>query len=227
MWRDPTPPEWLALVAGLKPALRIQREPRRALAEAAAARRRGFAVEVVELPTRVIVYVAATPAAARELRALEAAALPGQPARSEVRFDPAPHVGLGLALGFPRCCIDAFIARIARGADVDVDGRHAHEDHLAAVEALARSRHLDARANVFARDRTGGWVSHVPCAFDCAPSLAYADRVIAAYRAHDAAGAGVIATRLALAVAIERDGERRAPADASADACVLAFAVPA
>ena len=80
---------------------------------------------------------------------------------------------------------------------------------------------------MFARDRTGGWVSHVPCAFDCAPSVAYADRVIAAYRAHDAAGAGVIATRLALAVAIERDGERRAPADASADACVLAFAVPA
>ena len=227
MWRDPTPPEWLALVAGVKPALRIQREPRRALSEAAAARRRGFAVEVVELTDRAIVYVAATPAAARALRDFEAAALPGQPTRVDVSFDPAPHVALGAALGFPSCCVDAFIARIARGADVDADGRHAHEDHLAAAAALARSARVDARANVFARDRTGGWISHVPCAFDCAPSLAYADRVIAAYRAHDADGAAVIAARLARPVAIERDGQRREPADASADACVLGFAVPA
>ncbi|MBK9030457.1 MAG: hypothetical protein IPL61_03800 [Myxococcales bacterium] len=227
MWRDPTPPEWLALVAGLKPALRLQRAPRRALAEAAAARRRGFAVELTALPDRTIVYIAATPAAARALRALEAQALPGQPARAEVSFDPAPHRGLGAALGFPTCCVEAFVARIARGADVLASGARAHEDFIAASEAATRSRRLDARANVFARDHVSGWLSHVPCAFDCAPSLAYADRVIAAYRAHDRAGADELIARLGQAVAIDRTGRRTAPGEAAPDACVLAFADPA
>ena len=216
-----------ALVAGLKPALRIQRAPRRALAEAAAARRRGFAVELVALADRAIVYVAATPAAARALRELEARALPGQPARAEVSFDPAPHRGLGAALGFPPCCVEAFVVRIARGADVPASGGRAHEDFIAATEAAARSRRLDARANVFARDRVSGWLSHVPCAFDCGPSLAYADRVIAAYRAHDPRGVVELVRRLSAPVAIGTDGARTAPADAPADACVLAFADPA
>ena len=67
----------------------------------------------------------------------------------------------------------------------------------------------------------------MPCAFDCAPSLAYADRVIAAATAHDAAGAAVLRARLVSPVAIAPDGTRAAPADAPADACVLAFGDPA
>jgi len=225
VWRDPTPPEWLALIAGLKPALRLLRDPRRARAEAAAAARRGFAVALHDLGDRTIVYVARTPAAARALHALEGQALPGPTLRD--RFDPAPHRALGAALGFPACCVEAFVARIARGADVTATGARAHEDFIAASEAAARSRRLDARANVFAIDRTSGWLSHVPCAFDCAPSLAYADRVIAAATAHDAAGAAVLRARLVSPVAIAPDGTRAAPADAPADACVLAFGDPA
>ncbi len=225
-------------MAGLKPALRLQREPRQAEAEAAAARRRGFAVELVALPDaatgdrpgvsrRAIVYVAASAAAARALRELEAQALPGQPARIDRSFDPVPHRGLGAALGFPPCCVEAFVNRIARGADVLASGGHAHEDFIAATEAAARSRRLDARANVFARDRAPGWLSHVPCAFDCAPSLAYAGRVIAAYRAHDPAGVIELTTPLVVPVAIGTDGARTAPEQASAEACVLAFTDPA
>jgi hypothetical protein len=236
--RERTPPEWLALVAGLKPALRLQRDPRRAQAAATAARRRGFAVELVALldaatddragsSRRAIVYVAATASAARALRELEAQALPGEPARIDRPFDPAPHRGLGAALGFPPCCVEAFVARIARGADVLARGGRAHEDFIAASEAAARSRRLDARANVFARDRAPGWLSHVPCAFDCAPSLAYADRVIAAYRAHDPAGVVELTTRLGAPVAIGTDGSRTAPERATAGACVLTFTVPA
>ena len=198
MWRDPTPPEWLALVAGVKPALRLWRPAARARAEAAAAARRGFAVELIALGERALVYVARTPAAARALRDAEAAALPGQPAGAP--FDPAPHRALGALLGFPPCCVEAFVARIARGADVAADGGRADEAWIAATEAAARSTRLDARCNVFERDRRPGWLSHEPCAFDCAASVAYADRVIAAARAHDPDGARAHAARLALPV---------------------------
>ncbi len=223
--RDPTPPEWLALLAGVKPALRLLRDARRAQAEAAAARRRGFAIEVVALGARAIVYVARTPAAARAVRDAEAAALPGQAPRA--RFDPAPHEALGALLGFPPCCVVAFVARIARGADVAADGGRAHEDWIAATEAAARSAALDARANVFERDHLPGWLSHEPCRFDCPASLAYADRVIAVARAHDRVGADHLARRLAAPVAIARDGRRGAPGAPLVDACVLAFGDPA
>ena len=223
--RDPTPPEWLALLAGVKPALRLLRDARRAQAEAAAARRRGFAVELVALGARAIVYVARTPAAARAVRDAEAAALPGQPPRA--RFDPTPHEALGALLGFPPCCVAAFVARIARGADVAADGGRAHEDWIAATEAAARSAALDARANVFERDHLPGWLSHEPCRFDCPASLAYADRVIAVARAHDRVGADHLARRLAAPVAIARDGRRGAPGATLVDACVLAFGDPA
>lgn len=223
---DPDP-EWVALLAGVKPALRLLRAPRRALAEAEAARRRGFAVEIVALTDRALVYIAATPAAARALRELEARALPGRSAEGEPVFDPAAHRGLGHALGFPPCCVEAFVARIARGADVRADGRRAHEDFIAASEAAARSHRLDARANVFARERVGGWLSHGPCAFDCAPSLAYADRVIAACCALDPDATRERTRWLRAPVAIGTDGARTEPGLAAADACVLTFTDPA
>jgi hypothetical protein len=216
------------LLSGHKPALRLLRSPRRALAEAAAARRRGFAAEVAVLDDqRALVYIATTAAAARDLCALERAIRPGLPPRVDGPADLVAHRDLGLALGFPRCCIDRFVARIERGADRLPNGWIAHEDFIAASEAAARSIVLDSRCNVFAADRTSGWLSHVPCRFDCAASLAYADRLIAAYRRHAPADVLELERRLLHYVAIDRDGHRSDRESAAPDACHLGFTKPA
>lgn len=222
--------EWLALVEGVKPALRLWRDRTKAAAEAAAARRRGFAVEEVEVPgrpasPRAIIYVARTPAAARELRDLEARILPGQPLRALDDADLAAHRGLGAALGYPRCCVDGFLARVERGVTrLEPDGVHFHEDFVAATVALARSASLDPRCNIFAAGRNACWLSHVPCALDCAPSIAYATVVRSAYTRVSPVTAAQMDADLARDVAIGRDGRRSDLAGADPDACRLRFA---
>jgi hypothetical protein len=224
--RTPSPPEWLALIEGHKPALRLWSAAGRAAAEAAAARRRGFAVEEVAAPGagKVIVYVARTPAAARALRELEAPILPGQPIRPLAPADLDAHRGLGAALGFPACCVDAFVARVERGVDRLANHQRAHEDFVAMSEAVARSRVLRSLLNMFAADRSPGWVSHVVCRLDCDASIAYASAVRATCLRVDPEGARALDRALARDVAIGRDGRRSDLADADADACRLAFA---
>lgn len=219
--------EWVALCAGVKPALRVWQPRARAAAHADAARRRGFAVdEVARADGSAIVYIAPTAAAARSLREAEAVIAPRRPDPYDQRFDPAPHRRLGAGLGYPPCCVEAFIVRLARGVDRLPSGRRAHEDHVAAADARAASARLDARCNVFDAARSHGWLSHYPCRLDCAASIAYADAARAALLAVDAAQADRLATLLATAVAIEPDGRRGPPHLASAVACVLAFSDP-
>ncbi len=221
------PAEWLALLEGVKPALRLWRDRAKAAAEADAARRRGFAVEAVEVPgdpPRTIVYVARTPAAARMLRALEAPIWPGQAPRPLSPDDLAAHRALGAALGYPPCCVDSFVARVERGVTRLPSGARAHEDFVAASVALAGSATLSPLCNIFAAGRNSCWVSHVPCRLDCAASIAYATAVRAAYLRRSPAAAALMDRELALDVAIGRDGRRTALADAAADACCLRFA---
>jgi len=222
------PAEWLALVEGVKPALRLWRDRPKAAAEASAARARGFAVETVDLPgdpPRTIVYVARTPAAARNLRALEAPILPGRGVRALTVDDLAAHRGLGEALGFPACCVDGFLGRVARGVTRLPSGTVAHEDFVAATIALSASGRLDARCNIFAAGRNSCWLSHVPCALDCAASITYATAVRAAYARRSPAAVAQLDHDLALDVAIGRDGRRGKFLDADADACRLPFAM--
>ena len=223
------PAEWVALLAGVKPGLRLLRAPGNAAAELRAARARGLAAEVIERVDgagRSLVYVARTPAAARALRDLEAPIRPGRGVQPLTAADLAAHRALGAALGYPPCCIDAFAERVARGVDRLPSGETAHEDFVAASTALARSRAPDPRCNIFAAGDNSCWLSHVPCALDCAASIAYADRVRAAYVVHGARAAAQIDRALATAVAIGRDGRRGALADADADACRLVFEGP-
>jgi hypothetical protein len=219
-------PEWVALCAGVKPALRLWRPRAAVAAAAAAATRRGFATVVADRDdATAILYVARDagggPGPARR-RGDGAARTAG---RLDARLRPrSPHLALGQALGYPRCCVEAYLARLARGVDRLPSGRRAHEDHVAAATAAAASARLDPRCNVFDAEHTHGWLSHYPCRFDCGPSIAYADRVAAALTALAPAAAAALATALATPVAIEPDGRRRPPPSATAQACVLAFA---
>ncbi len=223
--------EWIALLTGLKPGLRAWIAAEQAAGLAAAARRRGFAVESVpwarDGDPAVIVYVARTPFAARALRDAEAPILPhGSPHTRPPSFD--AHRRLGEALGYPPCCVEAFVARLVRGAEVLPDCAHAHEDHVAAVDAASRSQAFLPALNVFplgAQHR--GFLPYYPCRFDCVPSRDFAEHVHAAMQRTQPEVAARIDAVLALSVAVDRKGLRHALASAPADAVSLPFGVRA
>ena len=114
---------------------------------------------------------------------------------------------LGRLLGYPRCCVEAFVATSAHRFNTELYAR-----------AVARTRGA-------AHPRLNGldlaifhFVSWSPCAFDCALSLAYADAVAARLqRTHapfvTAVDAALAAPRLVLldevqlSLRAERDGE--------------------
>jgi hypothetical protein len=76
---------------------------------------------------------------------------------------------IGWRLGYPDCCVDAFVAA---GKDATT------ADLLAASHR--RSTRFEARLNVLDPRSPFALVPHVPCRFDCPASLAMADRVLAA-----------------------------------------------
>jgi hypothetical protein len=80
------------------------------------------------------------------------------------------HAGLGALLGYPRCCVAAF--------DAAPHDRRSNRDLCAsaarATRGAPRPRLNVLDLNVF------HYVSWFPCAFDCAPSLAFADAVAVA-----------------------------------------------
>jgi hypothetical protein len=76
---------------------------------------------------------------------------------------------MGRRLGYPGCCVEAFVAAGPAATTADLL-RAAH----------ARSRSFDWRLDVLDPRSPVTLVPHVPCRFDCAPSVALAERVLAA-----------------------------------------------
>ncbi len=209
--------EWVAFLAGRKPALR--RTVDASQAEALEARLRAAGACVVRAPeaavfggrAQVVVYAAKTMAEAEALREAEATLLPGTSAyvSGAMGGQLARHREVGARLGFPACCVEAFCRRLTRGVDTLADGsaRGLAEDYVAVRDAWvaradARLNHLLFRARV-------QLVSFYPCRYDCAEAIAYADGVLAAVRArHGDNAAREIVTALARPVVIAPDGAR-------------------
>jgi len=222
--------EWIAMQAGLKPTIRVTVEPEHADAVAARARRDGCAVEraahVIEFPGRapsVVLYLARDANRARELVGAEAPLLPvnGRP----LPLDEALplHTRLGELLGFPRCCIDAFCARLRRGVTRRLDGRDAHEDFVAAEDAARASHRFLARLNDLSPDRRARIVTFYPCRYDCPTASTYAAGVFTqAERVHPAAAAE-LRTALLGRVSILTDGTRGRPDAADRAALTVDF----
>ncbi len=109
---------------------------------------------------------------ARELADAEAARVADEAASNP---DPdvvtAAHRELGALLGYPDCCVTAFLeARTERqAAGVNSPAEHAY----AVVRAGRASARLDRRLNFGSPIDDACLVRHVPCAFDCAASLAH------------------------------------------------------
>lgn len=210
--------ETIAVLAGLKPALRRTVDPagearatqalsRQGLAVVTAARRATFGAREV-----VVLYAARTEADAVALREAEAPVLPGVAQAG----GGAAHLEVGRRLGFPRCCVEAFCARLSRGVDTLPDGtRHLAEDYVALRAAWAAAP--DPKLNPLCMPIRRQLVSHYPCRYDCRPSSRYAEALATelAARAPDATAA--LLAELARSVALAPDGSRaRVELDGSA-----------
>lgn len=158
--------EELALHRGLKPAIR-QSLSRSALAtQRERCERLGLHCVEIAADAGVVLIVARDRGRAEAIAALERAprAAAGRP------LDPREIAEHGQLLGFPACCVEAF-AHHASGA-----GRGTLPGCRAALEATRGA--LAPRLNVLDPE-VFHWVSWIPCAFDCAASMAYADRLAA------------------------------------------------
>jgi hypothetical protein len=90
----------------------------------------------------------------------------------------AHHRQLGEAYGFPSCCVEAFCDAFVEV----VHTRRLGDNALTLARAAARSRQFLAPLATLAGEFGHGQTSplrHLPCRFDCAPSLDLANRLLA------------------------------------------------
>jgi hypothetical protein len=174
--------EWIALRAGIKPAIRRTADPAEADEMEARLRRRGAALlrsvgyAIGARPPIVVLYAARSMRDAEVLRDAEAPLLSGcwQPTELQVRC----NLEVGRRLGYPRCCVEAFCDRVARGSGILAEGSPVRvvEAYVAARDAWVPRPHpwlnerwLDAHIR---------WITFEPCRYDCPLAL----RIAAATR---------------------------------------------
>jgi len=156
----------------------------------------------------VAVYAAQSMEHARSAQAAENEILSGKQEKNDAVYSAA----LGIALGYPRCCVEAFVAsskryqiagsitplprfveknlwrigawlRRRRGPTARLSTFEtamvvkSAEDYLFAHDNWSETP--DARLNHLTFRLRARLISHTPCSYHCAPSIAYANRVAA------------------------------------------------
>lgn len=219
-------PAWTAFQLGLKPALRLSMPPERASAFAEKLGGLALAVEVSKRPVKLdsglalLVYVARTQARASALVSAEERTLPA-PDASDDAARRAAHRDLGALLGYPSCCIDAFIEQ-ERSPDSELA-----DDFLYARGALARTAGPPHRwLNPLIEGPRARLIEHYPCRYDCRPSLAYAGRVAAELARLAPEPFEELDRRLACRVSIRPDGSRSDVGDLP-EGLIVDFRTPA
>lgn len=172
-------PELTAVRLGLKPVVRVAVEPaRRAEAErrlrdaglAVVSSRRGA---LLQGSVYWLLYASSRDRSARAVRDLEEPVLPGSP-EVDPRERRERHRALGRGLGYPLCCVDAFLERLERGVGVRRGGTAVEgvEDWVAFAEAHSAAAYWGVNT---CRNREALWlVPWYPCRFDCAATGRYA-----------------------------------------------------
>jgi len=197
-----------AVLAGIKPAMRVStvdddedqvrsRYEHYGLATCAGS---GTVVgdEGRPRPLRLI-YVARSLDAAEQVRVVEAEALASTTRHQRaVRFR-----DVGLALGYPPCCVDAYVnLAIASPAAPREPCSEEFRTAVAAYDAspLWQLNHLLLES--------GALATFMPCSYRCAAALDYATRVLAIVDAAVPVAAARLRRRLATAMALDEDGGR-------------------
>ncbi len=160
----------VAFWSGFKPAMRWASTAQEQPAVLAWARRCGFFAEAGPGLT----YIARTAELAKELAEVEARVF-----EKSARREPssAEQARLGSLLGFPKCCVDGFVALLERGIDRAQDGRPASEYFVTAQAAAARSASFHPWLNDLSERRALRLVQFFPCRYDCPAAIAWAGAV--------------------------------------------------
>jgi hypothetical protein len=218
--------EWIPFSAGVKPALRHEVPHARVEELVQWARRHGFVAAVAEENLRTpdaVVYVARTP---EQVRALACADAPivRAPAGSIPSAELVRLQGrVGELLGYPACCVEAFVRRVEREVHRRIGGGEAHEHFVAAEEAAARTSVFHGRLNDLLPQRAARLVSFFPCRYDCPAALAWADGVFAAIEARAPKLARELGEALVGRMVIGADGARADAVGAEVEALEIAF----
>lgn len=221
--------EWIAFAAGLKPAIRRTADPSE-LDRAAAQLAAGGAVVVRARETarfgsreQAVLYAARTREHAEALREAEAGVLSGRAHAPDAR---ARHAEIGRLLGFPACCVEAFLRRLDRGVDRLVDGGPGGlaEDYVAARAAWVPAP--DARVNPLLMASRAQLVSFYPCRYDCPEAVARAEGVRAVVASRQPGTAASLLGLLSRPVAVAADGARALLALDAARATIERAAAP-
>jgi hypothetical protein len=202
--------EWLALCAGLKPAIRLSGPPD--VADGMEQRYRGLGAHTARARGPIgltfhvqdVVYVARTQADADAVCDAELPLLAdASPKPKSVEI--AALTSVGARLGYPPCCIAAFAGRIERAPSPRRPG-HPCEDFLATREAWVPAART--RINNLLLAQRVRWITFEPCRYDCPRALAFADGVATALGRRDPGAVAQLdaALRCTLAVAARDAG---------------------
>ncbi|MBW2461753.1 MAG: hypothetical protein JRH11_08905 [Deltaproteobacteria bacterium] len=210
-----SPIEHIAFRLGFKPALRLRPGPdlerERARAEA-----RGLATRVrVGGSGQELLYIARDEERAAALAEAEALSLCGTDESIE------GHRELGRLLGYPRCCVQAFVTRITEFESAD---RGQREDHLAVRDALGRTKIAHGRLNPTPQEGGSTLISYYPCRFDCTLSLRYGEAVFGKIAQRWPRHSDEIRRRLMAPVTITTRGTRLPGGASSEGGVTLRFA---
>ena len=204
--------ELLAFALGIKPALRLSFDPPRASEAAARWRKRGFEVVEARVGDATLLYVARELGVADALSEVEARILPGaRRARGRDAAD-AAHRELGRLLGYPACCVEAFVERARAGVTRGKGGVARAELVVATEDAASRTERFFARLNVMLRGRRA-LIPFDPCRFDCPIALRWAGAVLDAQRARRPESAAALSDALLEPVRLAADGTLLDPRD--------------
>ncbi len=228
---NPPDTEWLALEAGLKPGLRQTLGAQHLPGLERRVARAGFAMVMAARPVQFpgrepeeVAYVARTRAHAELLRDAEARVFPSPDPIPLTDAHLAAHAELGAALGFPRCCVDAFLTRLRRGVTTRARGGDAPEVFVAVEDALAATQAKPlGRLNHLLFERRVRFLSHYPCRYDCAESATYAGALFEETRRRVPADADAMRAMLCAPLALTLEGRVSDAANAPPGALVLDF----
>lgn len=201
--------ELLALLAGVKPAVRSSLRTTEADERVAYLRSLGLYVETSQavLPMHgarwVLVHAAPDPSRVRALRALERR----QPHTERRELAPIQRA-IGALLGYPRCCVESFTQRVARRRRAAlVPFRTLRDDtYEAAREAFVPAP--CGRLNGLLPGERRQLVSFEPCSYACDAARREADALASLLASRDPGALTELDRALARPIAITRDGAR-------------------
>ncbi len=204
--------EWIAFSAGLKPAIRRTVDPADVERVEVQLRAGGDAVVLRARETalfgareQAVLYAARSRDHAEALREAEDGVLSGREQAADGR---ARHATIGRLLGFPACCVEAFLVRLDRGVDrLEAGGISGlAEDYVALRGAWVTD--ADARVNPLLMTARAQLVSFYPCRYDCEVAVGLAEGVRSVIATRQPKTAASLMGLLSRPVVVTPDGAR-------------------